>query len=150
MKYITHNLKETYDLAAKFVAELLCDRRGGNRATVVALFGELGTGKTSFTQGIAKAFEIKDHITSPTFVLEKVYKLGKKFSYERFTHIDAYRLNGGEEMRALGWDEASRDPKNIIFIEWPERVESVLPRDMIKIYFEHSEKEGERKIKILC
>ncbi len=151
MEYTTHNLKETYDLAKKFVAgKLLCGCKERKNATVVGLFGELGAGKTSFTQGIAKAFRIKDYITSPTFVLEKIYKLGKGFDFERLIHIDAYRLNGGEEMGALGWQEILENSKNIVFIEWPERVESVLPKDMIKIYFEHGKDENERKIKILC
>jgi tRNA threonylcarbamoyladenosine biosynthesis protein TsaE len=129
MEHETKNLKETYELAAKFVAEeLLCCCKKREKATVVGLFGELGAGKTSFTQGIAKAFGIKDHMTSPTFVLEKIYKLGKKFKYERLIHIDAYRLNGGEDVKALGWDDIMENPKNIVFIEWPERIEGLLPK----------------------
>ncbi|MBI3633389.1 MAG: tRNA (adenosine(37)-N6)-threonylcarbamoyltransferase complex ATPase subunit type 1 TsaE [Candidatus Vogelbacteria bacterium] len=151
MEYITHNLKETYGLAAKFVAgDLPSAYKVKKAATVVGLFGELGAGKTSFAQGIARAFGVKDYITSPTFVLEKIYKLSKKYKYERLIHIDAYRLHNGEEMRALGWWELLEDSKNIIFIEWPERVESVLPKEMIKIYFDHSENENERRIKIMC
>ncbi len=151
VEYKTNSLEETYELARKFVTgELPCSCQKKQGATVVGLFGNLGAGKTSFTQGIAKAYGIKDHITSPTFVLEKIYKLGKKLDYEHLVHIDAYRLEGGKEMSALGWDEIIKNPKNIIFIEWPERVEEVLPRDIIKIYFETGEKENERKIKILC
>lgn len=152
MEYITHNLEETYELAKNFVdGSLPCSCKPRDSATVVGLFGELGAGKTSFTQGIGKAFKIRDHITSPTFVLEKIYKLSKKFPYDHLIHIDAYRLNGAEEMKTLGWDEIEENPKNIVFIEWPERVVGILPIDIIKIYFEHvGDKENERKVRILC
>lgn len=151
MEYKTSSLKETYELARKFVAgELACSCKKRKIATVVGLFGNLGAGKTSFTQGIARAFGIKEHITSPTFVLEKIYKLKKGFSYEHLVHIDAYRLEGAKEMSAIGWDEVLNNPENIIFIEWPENVKEAMPEDMIKIYFEAVGGENERKIRILC
>ena len=152
MEYLTRNMEETHDLAARFVAgKLPCCCKKRDRATVVGLYGDLGAGKTSFTQGVAAAFGIRDCVTSPTFVLEKIYKLSGDQSYERLVHIDAYRLNRDEEMSQLGWEEIERNPGNIVFVEWPERVEGVLPKDMIKIYFETiGIKEGERKIKILC
>ena len=146
-----HNLKETYELAIKFVnGQLPCDCKVRKIATVVGLVGELGSGKTSFVQGVAKAFGIKDHVTSPTFVLEKIYKLSRRFSYEHLVHIDCYRLDGPEEMSALGWDEIKSDSRNIVFIEWPERVLGAMPEEMIKIYFETGDMENQRKIKILC
>lgn len=155
MEHITRNLEETYGIAKRFVEDLINKNSDTShlfkkQATVVGLFGNLGSGKTSFTQGVAKAFKIRDHITSPTFVLEKIYKLSKDSSYEHLIHIDAYRLEDAKEMSALGWDEVVRDPRNIIFIEWPERVSAVLPKEMIKIFFEAGDTENERKIKILC
>ncbi len=150
MECVTYNLSETYELAKKFVAgELPCRCEGRHGATVVALYGELGAGKTSFTQGVAKAFGIKDHITSPTFVLEKIYRL-KDSAYKNLIHIDAYRLSGHRDLSALGWDELVKNPENIIFIEWPERVLEALPVDMIRIYLEAGEKEEERRLKIVC
>lgn len=150
MECTTNSLNDTYELARKFVAgDLPCSCKKRTEATVVGLYGELGAGKTSFTQGVARAFGIKDHVTSPTFVLEKIYKL-KGSAYEHLVHIDAYRLSGGAEMSALGWGEVVKKSGNIIFIEWPERVIDVLPKDMIKIYFETGEKEEERRIKIVC
>jgi tRNA threonylcarbamoyladenosine biosynthesis protein TsaE len=150
-EFKTKSLEETYKLADKFCSYLASRPPSKNKmATVVGLFGNLGAGKTSFTQGIAKAFGIKDYITSPTFVLEKIYKLKKGFSYEHLVHIDAYRLEGHKEMSAIGWDEVLKNSKNIVFIEWPENVKEALPEDIIKIYFETGEGENERKIKILC
>jgi tRNA threonylcarbamoyladenosine biosynthesis protein TsaE len=150
-EFKTNSLNETYKLAADFCSHLASRPPSKNKgATVVGLFGNLGAGKTSFTQGIAKAFGIKDHITSPTFVLEKIYKLKKGFSYEHLVHIDAYRLEGAKEMSAIGWDEIRKNRKNIVFIEWPENVKEALPEDMIKVYFEAGVGEQERKIKIIC
>lgn len=151
MEYTTNNLEETYRLAEGFVRDLGTKNLSrGKGATIVGLYGDLGAGKTSFTQGVAKAFGIKDYVTSPTFVLEKIYKLGKGFAYEHLIHIDCYRLNGAKEMSALGWDELIREPKNIILIEWPERIEDILPKEMIKIYFETGEKENVREVRIVC
>ncbi|KND50118.1 MAG: tRNA threonylcarbamoyl adenosine modification protein YjeE [Parcubacteria bacterium C7867-008] len=93
-------------------------------ATLVTLSGELGAGKTSFTQGLARALGITESITSPTFVLEKIYELPKKAAqgFERLIHIDAYRLEEAPMLNPLGFHEFMRDPKNLIVLEWPEHV----------------------------
>lgn len=98
-----------------------------SHATLVTLSGELGAGKTSFTQGMAQALGISEPITSPTFVLEKIYSLdGQVFS--RLTHIDAYRLEGEKSLSPLGFDDLYADTKNLIVLEWPELVASQLPQ----------------------
>ncbi|MBI5140359.1 MAG: tRNA (adenosine(37)-N6)-threonylcarbamoyltransferase complex ATPase subunit type 1 TsaE [Candidatus Vogelbacteria bacterium] len=154
MVYETNSLKETYELARMFVLEelpRLCHIK--NQATVVGLFGELGAGKTSFTQGVAKALGVEGDITSPTFVLEKIYKISKKYNrdFERLVHIDAYRLDEPKEILKLGWEELISDPKNLILIEWPERVSSELQKNLIKIKFESmGTDEDKRKIAIEC
>ena len=103
-------------------------------ATVVALSGELGAGKTTFAQGIARALGIEENVTSPTFVLEKIYQLeGQRFA--RLIHIDAYRLNDPHELEVLGWTEIIVDPVNLIIIEWPEKVARLIPADAIHIAF---------------
>lgn len=100
-------------------------------ATVVALQGDLGSGKTTFVQGAAKALGVREKITSPTFVIEKIYPLTEQ-RFERLVHIDAYRLNNTRELFVLGWGETLRDPKNLIFIEWPERVAEAIPEGTIR------------------
>jgi len=95
-------------------------------ATVVALSGELGVGKTAFTQEVASALGIKEKVTSPTFVIEKIYPLTHPL-FSRLIHIDAYRLSSGEELEKLGWKELLQDPQTLIFIEWPKNVSSVIP-----------------------
>jgi len=127
--------------AARFVASLSPRARD---ATVIALSGELGAGKTAFVKGVAKALGIEEHVTSPTFVIMKIYTLeGQKF--DRLIHIDAYRLKGAHHLKVLGWDELLADPKNLICIEWPEMAEGALPRSAIPIALRYSG-EDERKI----
>jgi tRNA threonylcarbamoyladenosine biosynthesis protein TsaE len=96
-------------------------------ATLVTLSGELGAGKTAFTKMLAKAFGIEEHITSPTFVLEKIYKLPEGKNFKRLAHIDAYRLKDGSELSALGFDELMSNPETLVILEWPEMVSDMLP-----------------------
>jgi tRNA threonylcarbamoyladenosine biosynthesis protein TsaE len=114
--------------AREFVASLV--PRG--HALVVALSGELGAGKTTFAQEIARALGVAESVTSPTFVIEKVYALaGQKWS--RLVHIDAYRLASGRELEALGFRELLADPANLILVEWPERVPTLIPEDAVRV-----------------
>lgn len=97
-----------------------------DHATLITLTGDLGAGKTAFVKELAKHFGIEAHITSPTFVLSKQYPLQD----EKFTtliHIDAYRLEGDENLKPVAFEEMLYDPSNIILLEWPERVEDELP-----------------------
>ncbi|MBL7045123.1 MAG: tRNA (adenosine(37)-N6)-threonylcarbamoyltransferase complex ATPase subunit type 1 TsaE [Parcubacteria group bacterium] len=130
---ITKNLKETEELAKEFIT-CVQDKVLDTGATVVAMEGDLGAGKTTFVKAVAKEFGVENTVTSPTFVIEKIYKLENQ-AYENLIHIDAYRLKSGEELKALGWEEVSKNPKNIIFIEWPSNVEEVLPEDKQEISF---------------
>lgn len=133
------NIDELKAVAEGFLATILHEPPK-NTATVVGLSGDLGAGKTAFTKCVAEVLGITDVVTSPTFILEKVYNIPKGgIVDERFVkliHIDAYRLNEGSEMSALGWDDLLADNHNLILLEWPEQVESALPRDMIKLSFE--------------
>ena len=129
MRFLSKNNIETNKLAKDFLNKLAPKARG---ATVIGLFGDLGSGKTTFTQAVARELDIKEFVTSPTFVIEKICILkGKKF--EKLIHIDAYRLESGKELADLGFKEIESDSKNLILIEWPERVENILPKDLIKI-----------------
>lgn len=118
-------------------------------ATVVGLSGDLGAGKTAFVKCIASILGITEVVTSPTFILEKVYiiprgsMMGDRFL--KLIHIDAYRLEGGREMRALDWDALVLDEKNLIFIEWPEQVNEAMPKDIVNLTFEYAG-EGVRQV----
>lgn len=120
--------------AARFVADLTPRPDG---ATIVTLAGALGAGKTAFVKGVAKALGVKEHITSPTFVIMKTYDLYRQ-KFVRLVHIDAYRLKGGHHLKVLGWDELIRDPGNLICIEWPERADESIPPRAIRIALRYS------------
>jgi len=128
---ITKNLEQTHSLAGDFLKSL----KSNKMAIVILLYGDLGSGKTSFVQGIAKRLGLKDNIISPTFVIEKIYKLPKNQKFKQLIHIDAYRLDSYTEMLALGWNDILKNPDNLIFIEWPERIKEILPKGAKKIFF---------------
>jgi tRNA threonylcarbamoyladenosine biosynthesis protein TsaE len=105
----------------------------GAQATLVTLSGELGAGKTAFTQAVARALGIDEHVTSPTFVLEKIYDLPAEASFKRLVHIDAYRLSDGSDLGPLGFDALMKDGENLILLEWPEKVADALPPPIVSI-----------------
>lgn len=115
------------------LAEHLFPKDSG--ATLITLSGELGAGKTSFTQGIARVLGVDENITSPTFVLEKIYDLpeGESGGFARLIHIDAYRLEGPVSLAPLNVYELLADASNLIVIEWPEKVEGQLPEADVAI-----------------
>ena len=101
---------------------------------VVALQGELGSGKTAFTQEVGKILGVAENMHSPTFVIEKIYKIDWK-GFKNLIHIDAYRLEKDSELLHLGWKEITREPENLVFLEWPENIAGIIPASAQKIYF---------------
>ncbi|MCW9054919.1 MAG: tRNA (adenosine(37)-N6)-threonylcarbamoyltransferase complex ATPase subunit type 1 TsaE [Candidatus Pacebacteria bacterium] len=105
-------------------------------AAVIALYGDLGAGKTTLTKAIAHTLGVEETVTSPTFVIEKIYRLDPKKTTQHFArliHIDAYRLENSHELMELGWEDIVRDPENLIVIEWAGKVEDILPESAQKI-----------------
>ncbi len=140
---ITHSLEETQNFAKEFLQSLKLQE---SEATIVGLYGNLGAGKTTFTQAIAKELGIKEAITSPTFVIEKIYEI-KHNNFARLIHIDAYRLEGGNELQNLNFEEIVSNKNNLIFIEWPENVKDILPENHIKLFCEFVD-ESSRKFEV--
>ena len=105
-------------------------------ATIIALQGELGSGKTTFAQAFGKILGVTENMPSPTFVIMKSYPVDWK-GFKKLIHIDAYRLEKEEELLHLGWDELVKNPENIILIEWPEKVEKIIPKNAKRIEFKH-------------
>jgi len=130
MEKVIRTLVELDEEAARFANTLI----PGEQATLITLSGELGAGKTTFTKSVARALGVDDVVTSPTFVLEKIYGLSKSV-FERLVHIDAYRLERGSDLTPLGFDELLQDTGNLILLEWPERVIDALPEPTAKISF---------------
>jgi tRNA threonylcarbamoyladenosine biosynthesis protein TsaE len=142
-KVVTNNLAETQKLAAEWVASLT----PREDALVVGLYGNLGAGKTSFTQAVAKALGVTDNVNSPTFVIEKIYET-KHPIFKRLVHIDAYRLESASELQVLKFEELISNPNNLILIEWPEKAAEILPEDHLKIRFTFVD-ENTREINII-
>jgi tRNA threonylcarbamoyladenosine biosynthesis protein TsaE len=122
----------------RFATALAKKMRGGE---VLALSGELGAGKTTFTQFFGKALGVKSRITSPTFTLMQVHTIPRlphtptpiRPSKMHFVHIDAYRLRGAKSLVAIGALDYIGDPDAITVIEWAERVKKVLPKQAMWI-----------------
>ncbi|MBI4117984.1 MAG: tRNA (adenosine(37)-N6)-threonylcarbamoyltransferase complex ATPase subunit type 1 TsaE [Parcubacteria group bacterium] len=132
---------------AAILAQEVFGRVAPKEASVIGLYGDLGSGKTTFVKSIAESLGVVEPVVSPTFIIERVYAMDHP-RFARFIHIDAYRLRDSDELLSLGWEEISKDPKNLIFIEWADRIEAALPYDAIKMYFEGVD-ERTRKIRIV-
>jgi tRNA threonylcarbamoyladenosine biosynthesis protein TsaE len=138
---ITTSNKQTQKLGEMLANEL----KGGK---IICLFGDLGTGKTTFTQGLLKGLKIKGLYTSPTFVILKKYASPKVKSQKSKSiyHIDAYRIKD-KDLLDLGWKEIIKDKNNIVIIEWAERVKKIIPKNAIWIKFKWID-ENKRELKL--
>ena len=141
--YITNNSAETKKLGRDFAKAL-------EKGDLVCLYGDLGSGKTTFAQGLAQGLEIKEKIISPTFIIVRCYELQtqnsklKSLEAETFYHIDLYRMESVNDLRELGLEEILENQSSITAIEWAEKMKD-LPEKRIDIKFAY---EGENKRKI--
>lgn len=142
IKIFSSSEKETKQLGEKFASLL----KGGD---ILLLKGDLGVGKTVFVKGLAKGLKIKKIIQSPSFLLLKIYKIPKDVSKRNraryFVHFDFYRLKRKKEIEDLGLKEFLKK-ENIIAIEWPEKIEKILPRSKIVINFYFTSQFNKREI----
>ncbi len=122
-KILSKSLDATARVADDWLASL---EKKETEALVVGLSGNLGSGKTAFVKAVAAALGVDEMVTSPTFVIEKIYKT-KNSDFPRLVHIDAYRLESARELEVLNFEELVEDPNNLILIEWPENVKEILP-----------------------
>ncbi len=130
----THSEEETISAGMNF-GRLL---RAGN---VVACFGELGSGKTRFIQGICKSLGVHDHVASPTFTIVNEYQVGDA----HVCHFDFYRLASVNELREIGFEEYF-DGENICLIEWADRVRDLLPPNRYDVYLTLGNEKHTRRI----
>jgi len=125
--YITNNSRQTKNLGRKFGETL----RGGE---TLCLYGALGSGKTTFTQGLARGLQIKNRLLSPTFIIVRHYNIINK-PFTKLYHLDLYRLENPQSVMDLGFIDFINDKTNVIVIEWPEKLGEFLPKNRIDIYF---------------
>ena len=120
--YVSHDLTDTAEIAKEWLISISNKYGSKDEALVVGLSGHLGAGKTAFTKEIAKLLDVKEDVTSPTFVIMKMYQLQAESPWKRLVHIDAYRLERREELEVLEWEKLVADKNNLILVEWPENV----------------------------
>ena len=129
-EFLVGSVEETWALAKEFAKEL-------KPGDVVCLEGDLGAGKTTFTQGLASALGVPGRVTSPTFCIVQEHQSDDVF----LVHMDLYRLQGDEDVEAMGWEDYLARGA-ILVIEWPERAGMLIPPEAYHISFRHM---GEEK-----
>jgi len=150
IEIVTGSPKETKKVAI-LLSKAMKDQSLSNRAFIIALEGDLGSGKTTFIQGLAQGLKVGENILSPTFVILKEFPInfsaqgGPASGWKNLYHIDAYRLKNPEELLELGFIDLIRNPENIVVIEWADKIKKILPREILRIKFENL---GENKRKI--
>lgn len=149
MKFISKKTENTLQLGGRIGKKLFA-------GAVIALEGDLGGGKTTFTKGLAKGLGIKENVVSPSFTLERIYKIPRLESrtlrpnpYAPITslyHFDFYRIDNPKDMVSYELIEALEDPKGIVVVEWAEKIEAELPKEKLVVKFRYV---GEDKREII-
>ena len=140
--FITNSSEETKDLGEEFGKNL-------KGREVIALYGDLGGGKTTFVQGLALGLGIEKRIISPTFIIIRTYALKESSVFQKsFYHIDLYRTESIKDIEGLGINEIITNGNNIVTIEWAEKIKEILPDRRTDIFFEYLG-DNRREIKII-
>ena len=138
--YNVNSVEETWELAKKLAPEL-------KPGDVVCLEGDLGAGKTTFTQGLAAALGVSGRVTSPTFCIVQEHRRQSTAadSSRLLVHMDLYRLHNEDDVIAIGWEDYLAEGA-ILVVEWPERAGALIPHEARHIVFRHGEDESKRSI----
>ncbi len=149
--YTTKNPSQTRKLGEKLAKKIL--KKNPKKAVVIGLVGELGGGKTTFLQGFARGLGIKQKILSPTFVIMRKYEIPRRkslvflrgrqntrYKIQNFYHIDCYRIRKPKEILALDFKEIISNHKNIVAVEWAERIKKLLSSRPFILKFEFVDK----------
>ncbi len=129
---------------AKELVEFALKNRDESKAFFVRLRGELGAGKTTLSKAVGKYLGVEENIQSPTFVLQKFYKT-KHDIFSELVHIDAYRIDDIKEAKILNIEEIAKKSNTLVLIEWPEKIESSIPKVGVEVLLEHVG-ESQRKL----
>jgi tRNA threonylcarbamoyladenosine biosynthesis protein TsaE len=151
-KFVTKSPAETEKLGEKIGRRILREeiKRG---AKILALEGCLGGGKTTFLKGFAKGLGVREKILSPTFIIMRKFKIRvhscpNSCKFANFYHIDCYRIEKPREILNLGFKEIIKNPKNIVAIEWADRIRQIIPKEALQIKFKILSK-NQRQIMII-
>lgn len=119
---------QSVDELEDIVSEVLNKLQERGHANTIALAGELGAGKTTFTQLLAKKLGVKERVTSPTFLIMRRYATTNT-RFKTLVHIDAYRIEDEREIEVLHIPELFTAEDTLVCIEWPERIPNIVPKD---------------------
>jgi tRNA threonylcarbamoyladenosine biosynthesis protein TsaE len=158
MQKVLKNLNDTKKFATEFLQKVLVDRKNKKGRNVILLQGELGAGKTTFSQFFLKMLGAEGPFTSPTFVIMKKYGVGneianlkKEQKKQNFLlniyHLDCYRVDK-DSVLDLGWEEIIANKNNIILVEWPEKISEILPQKYWLLKFKHRKNEQSRLVEV--
>jgi len=144
--YHSFSSKETEHVGELMAQDVLrAETRSKNSAFVFALYGDLGSGKTTFVKGFFRGLGVKSRVKSPTFVIMRRSKIRGKIFSDVF-HIDAYRMRRPDDFSVIDFKTIASNHKNIVLVEWPENMKGMIPRGSRRLEFRHGKKENERKI----
>ncbi len=144
--YQSSSSEETKKFGKEFAKTILKSKPRRSGATVFALSGELGAGKTTFVQGFFQGLGIKKRAISPTFIIMRRHAIKNK-RFANVHHVDAYRIKRTGDLGPLGFEKIFQDQRNIILIEWAENIKKILPKGTMRLKFRHGSKEHERTIR---
>jgi len=130
---ISNSPSQTQTLGQQMAKEIL-KSPSQKGAVVVGLRGDLGGGKTTFLKGFARGLDIKKKILSPTFIIMRRFLISHP-PFTNFYHLDCYRIKKSKEILDLGFQEIITNPKNIVCIEWADRIKKILPKESILLKF---------------
>ena len=132
--FLSHSVEQTEEFAEEFSKNL-----NGNE--IIAMYGELGAGKTAFARGLARGLGVEDAVSSPTFAIVNEYQ-----GVYPIYHFDMYRIESWNDLDSIGFFDYVDN--GVIIIEWSENIEGALPDDIIRITINKTEDENERIIRI--
>lgn len=135
----SQSIKETHELADLFIKTIFYNSEffktvNKNKAVVISLEGNLGSGKTEFLKGIAKSLKLKERILSPTFIVMRKLNLNRN-EFRALWHLDCYRVFDKKSLVEIGLNDILNDSHNLVFIEWGNKIRQLLPKKYITIKF---------------
>lgn len=144
MKLKSFSPETTQKIAALMAREVL-HTKVFRHALLIALKGNLGSGKTCFVQGFIKGLGYRDKITSPTFLIFRRFGIKSK-NFKNVYHVDFYRIKNKKELRVLDFKKILSSSQNIVLVEWADRIKTIIPKKSLWIKFSYGKEENERII----
>ena len=134
--HITKTPQETKRLG-RILGDTLRATKTRKRAFIIALSGDLGSGKTLFVRGLARGLGIRARVSSPTFILARRHSISQS-SFKNLWHVDCYRMKLLSELSHINFSKIANDPFNVIAIEWAEKIRKRIPKNTLWVTIDHA------------